>query len=102
MFIYTCYAGDVCLLEQMPIQGTRFLDEYLNGNQESPYHVITKNRYTKDCQLMKKVVLILIEKNFTASFKDKERCLPIDYISREKFGVLHQELLKISKIQIYL
>lgn len=86
----------------MPIQGTRFLDEYLNGNRESPYHVITKNRYTQDCQLMGKVVLILSEKNFTASFRDKEHRLPIDYISKEQFGVLHDELLKISKFQKYL
>ncbi|CAC5380294.1 unnamed protein product [Mytilus coruscus] len=93
---YALITGDVCLLEQMPIQGTRFVDEYLNGNQESPYHVITKNRNTQDCQLMRKVVLILSEKNFTASFRDKEHRLPIDYISKEQFGVLHDDLLKIS------
>ncbi|CAC5364351.1 unnamed protein product [Mytilus coruscus] len=95
---YALITGDVRLLEQMPVQGTPFFNEYLNGNNESPYHVITKNGYTQDCQLMKKVVLILNEKNFTASFRDNDHRLPIDYVLKQQFGELHEELMKISWI----
>lgn len=96
------YLGDVRLLEQMPIQGSQYLNEFLNDYQESPYHVITKNNYTQDCQLMRKVVNILIEKNFTASFRDKEDRLPIDYILQEHFDVLHDLLFKISSSKCYI
>ncbi|XP_076089786.1 uncharacterized protein LOC143061066 [Mytilus galloprovincialis] len=93
---YALITGDVRLLEQMPVQGTPFVNEYLNGNNESPYHVITKNGFTQDCQLMKKVVLILIDKNFTASCRDSEHCLPIHYLEELQFVELYEDLRKIS------
>ncbi|VDI43181.1 Hypothetical predicted protein [Mytilus galloprovincialis] len=93
---YALITGDVRLLEQMPVQGTPFVNKYLNGNNESPYHVITKNGFTQDCQLMKKVVIILTEKNFTASCRDNEHCLPIYNLEEHQFDELHEDLRKIS------
>ncbi|XP_063425387.1 TPR and ankyrin repeat-containing protein 1-like [Mytilus trossulus] len=81
----------------MPVQGTPFVNEYLNANNESPYHVITKNGFTKDCQLMKKVVLILIDKNFTASLRDNGHCLPIYYLEEHQFDELYEDLRKITR-----
>ena len=66
------------MLEEMPIEGKPFLEEYLNDNYESPYHIITKYNLTKDTGKMEDVASVLIKKQFTASMKDKQGKLPLD------------------------
>lgn len=80
----------------MPIQETRCLDTYRNGNQDSPYNIMTNNKYTQDRQLMRKVVSILREKDLAVSFKDDKHYLPKDYDPKEQFGGLHDGLKRTS------
>lgn len=89
-------SGDVSLLQIMPIQGARCLDTYRNGNQQSPYHIMTNNQYTQDRQLNTRVASILREKDLAVSFMDDKKHLSKDYDLKEQFGELNDELKRTS------
>ena len=80
----------------MPITSSPFRDEYLDGPGETPFHVITKYKHTTDLNLMVRVAKMLIEKKFTASMKDRDGYLAIDFIDVDTQKSLYDVLAKVT------
>ena len=101
MQCFICIVGMMSLLNLMLINGTPFRDEYLDDRRETPFHVITKYKHTSDIDLMIRVANVLIEKKFTASMKDMDGHLAIDYISEDRQKPLYDVLVKITWSKLY-